>query len=249
MLSLLQMQDAKQHIINKLRQDILLLEGFKQPSAGEINSIGLGTIESAFPNGVFPIGAIHEMICPTPEHLAAGTGFMAGILAALASDDGVCLWIGRYRRLFPPSMMFFNMLPHHIIFVDVRQEKDILWAMEEALKCDGLSAVIAELQTITFAQSRRLQLAVERSKVTGFILNHDPQKAKASTCVARWLVTPLGSEIENGLPGVGFPRWQVELLKVRNGKPGTWTVSWDGNGFSVAEEEPNIIQLPQRKAG
>ncbi|HTI61777.1 Error-prone repair protein ImuA [Mucilaginibacter sp.] len=243
------MQATRQDTINKLRKDILLWEGFKPPALDALGSFGLGSIEGAFPNGVFPVGAIHEMLCPTPEHLAASTGFMAGVVSALASKGGVCLWISRYHRLFPPSLMFFNMPPHHIIFVDVNREKDILWVMEEALKCEGLTAVIAELQTITFAQSRRLQLAVERSKVTGFILHNNPQKAGASTCVARWQVTSLSSEIEGGLPGIGFPRWQVELLKVRNGKPGNWTVSWDGNGFNIAEEEPDIIQLPGRKAG
>jgi protein ImuA len=184
-----------------------------------------------------------------PEQLAASTGFMAGVLSSLAAKGGVCLWINRYQRLFAPSLSFFNIPPHHIIFVDVNREKDILWVMEEALKCEGLTAVIAELQTITFAQSRRLQLAVERSKATGFILHNDPQKAGASTCVARWQVTSLSSETEGGLPGIGFPRWQVELLKVRNGKPGSWTVSWNGSGFNIVEEEPDIIQLRGRKAG
>lgn len=243
------MQATKQDTINKLRKDILLWEGFKPPLADGAGSIGLDCIEAAFPNGVFPVGAIHEMLCPTPEHLAACIGFMAGVLSSLAAKGGVCLWINRYQRLFAPSLSFFNIPPHHFIFVDVKQEKDALWVMEEALKCEGLTAVIAELQTITFAQSRRLQLAVERSKVTGFILHNDPQKARASTCVARWQVTQLESEIEDGLPGVGFPRWQVELLKVRNGKPGSWAVSWDGNGFTIIEEGAKIIQLPERKAG
>ena len=28
------------------------------------------------------------------------------------------------------------------------------------------------------------------------------------------------------MPGVGMPRWKVELLKVRNGVPGEWIVEW-----------------------
>ncbi len=28
------------------------------------------------------------------------------------------------------------------------------------------------------------------------------------------------------MPGVGAPRWKVELLKVRNGLPGAWIVEW-----------------------
>lgn len=40
--------------------------------------------------------------------------------------------------------------------------------MEEALKCGGLAAVVGEVQDISFTASRRLQLAVEQSGVTGF---------------------------------------------------------------------------------
>ena len=34
---------------------------------------------------------------------------------------------------------------------------------------------------------------------------------------------PLRCELEDGMPGVGVPRWNVELLKISNGKPGVVT--------------------------
>ena len=105
-----------------------------------------------------------------------------------------------------------------------------------ALKCGGVAAVIAELREITFAQSRRLQLAVEESKVTGFILRNDLQKLSTTTCVARWQVTPIPSVLEEGMPGVGHPRWQVDLLRVRNGSPGSWQLEWSPGGFLPVEE-------------
>ena len=88
------MQEAKKDIIDKLRKDILLLEGFKSPETTNAGKFGLGLIEAAFPNGIFPIGTIHEMICLTPEQAAATGGFMSGLLASLMQNDGACLWIG-----------------------------------------------------------------------------------------------------------------------------------------------------------
>ena len=38
----------------------------------------------------------------------------------------------------------------------------MLWVIEEALKCEGLAAVIGEIKELSFTQSRRLQLAVEK---------------------------------------------------------------------------------------
>jgi protein ImuA len=234
------MQEAKKDIISKLQQNILLWQGFVPPVAGEAGKIGLGAIESAFPNNVFPTGAIHEMICPTPGQMAATSGFLSGLLGSLMQQGGACLWIGTSRKTFPPALMAFNVEPDRVIFIDVQREKDVLWAMEEALKCEGLAAVIGELREVSFAQSRRLQLAVENSKVTGFLLRSDARKPGSTTCVARWQITSLKSELPDGLPGVGFPRWQVELLKVRNGKPGSWTMEWAGDRFILIEEKAAV---------
>jgi protein ImuA len=231
------MRDTKKTIINQLQKDILHWQGFTPPVVGEARGIGLGPLEVAFPNGVFPIGTIHEMICPTPEQAAATGGLMAGMLGALMQQGGVCLWVSTSRKLFPSSLTAFNIEPDRVIFIDLQREKDVLWAMEEALKCEGLAAVIAEVRDISFAQSRRLQLAVESSKVTGFLLRNDPRKLGTTTCVARWQITPLPSETEDELPGVGFPRWQVDLLRVRNGSPGSWKLEWVKERFVSIEEK------------
>ncbi|MGZ3834096.1 MAG: ImuA family protein, partial [Mucilaginibacter sp.] len=111
------------------------------------------------------------------------------------------------------------------------------------------AAVVTELREISFAQSRRLQLAVESSKVTGFILRNDPRKVGTTTCVARWQITPLPSVLDDELPGVGFPRWQIDLLKVRNGSPGSWTLEWQNGRCIPIEEKAVINELQQRKAG
>jgi protein ImuA len=243
------MPESKQDIISKLRKDILHWEGFRPPQPGNAGGFGLGPIETAFPNGVFPTGTIHEMLCPAPEQSAATAGFIGGILAVLMKKGGACLWISTMEKLFPASLMAFNMEPDRVIFVDLKKEKDVLWVMEEALKCEGLAAVIAELQDISFAQSRRLQLAVESSKVTGFLLRSDTRKVGTTTCVARWQISHLPSEAEDGLPGVGFPRWQVDLLKVRNGNPGSWQVEWKDGSFVPVEEKAAIAEMYERKAG
>jgi protein ImuA len=242
------MPETKRDIISKLQKDILLWEGFKPPQTDNADTFGLGPIGEAFPNGVFPVGALHELVCPTPEQAAATSGFIAGILGTLMKQGGTCLWIGSSKKLFPSSLSVFNVEPDRIIFIDLKRERDVLWVTEEALKCEGLAAVIAELQDINIAQSRRLQLAVERSKVTGFILRTDIYKAKTSTCVARWRISPIPSETEDGLPGVGFPRWQVELLKVRNGNPGVWRMEWAGGSFVSLDEKVIAHKALERRA-
>jgi protein ImuA len=52
----------------------------------------------------------------------------------------------------------------------------------------------------------------------------------------------------DGMPGVGFPRWNVQLLKVRNGKPGAWQIEWSADGFRhIPAFTPVVSILANRK--
>jgi protein ImuA len=223
--------EAKRELIHQLQQDILQWQGYKAMSNSTCGKIGLGNIEAVFPDGVFPKRAIHEFITVLPEHAAASDGFIAGLLATLMEDGAACVWVSTSRRLFPASLSAFNVVPERIIFIDVHTEREALWITEEALKCEGLAAVVAELNGISLIESRRLQLAVEQSGVTGFILRKDGSKTASTVASARWQISPLPSVTEEGLPGLGFPRWRVDLLKVRNGNPGSFTMEWAGDRF------------------
>ena len=231
------MTAKKEDIIAKLRQDIITWEGFRPPVAGEVGNFGLGPIEMAFPNGIFPTGAIHEFVSYGPEETSACSGVIAGIVKTLLEAGGVCLWISYTRRIYPPALKMFGVNPDRVVFVDVPLQKDVLWVAEEALKCDGVAAVVCEAHQLTFMESRRLQLAVEESHVTGFILRKDVRSITTNACVARWRVTPRISRLRPGMPGVGYPQWQVELLKVRNGNPGSWNFEWRHRQFQPVIEK------------
>ncbi|RZL16061.1 MAG: Error-prone repair protein ImuA [Pedobacter sp.] len=236
----------KAHIIAQLQKDLLPLQGIKK-AAGSPLDIGWGAVDEAFPNKTFPIGAMHEFLTARPEDKAATAGFISGIMSALMKKSGAALWISRSRTLFPPALKYYGIEPHHIIFVDLQRERDVLWAMEEALKCNGISAVIGEISELSFNSSRRLQLAVETSCVTGFILRHEPRHINTTACVSRWRITSLPGIGEDGLPGVGFPNWKVELLKIRNGKPGTWNIGWTAGRFRSEEGILTSITRDARK--
>lgn len=222
-------------IIERLQKQILELEGFKLKPAYHQDKIGLEIIEKSFPNHVFPIGAIHEFLCGTAEQMASSVAFISGLLAKLHTPTAIYVWISKQRQLFPAGLKNFGIQPHQIIFINLAQQKDILWATEEALKCKSVSGVMSELHTLTFAQSQRLQLTVEKSKVTSFILRTQTDSVNATSCAARWQINALSSNNPEGLPGVGFPKWQVDLLKIRNGNPNSCTVVWQNGNFNTAK--------------
>jgi protein ImuA len=243
-------QVAKNDIIQQLQREVRSLQGYKRASGDEKFNLGLGPIDMAFPEKTFPIGAVHELISHAPEDAAATNGFVSGLLGRLMHQGGACLWVSTNRSIFPPALKVFGVDPERIIFVDLTRQKEALWAVEEALKCEALAAVVGEISELNFVQSRRLQLAVEQSRVTGFIHRNNPKSENPVACVTRWKIKPLPSAIEDGMPGVGLPRWDVQLLKVRNGKPGSWQVEWSGGSFQhVTAELLSIPDIPTRKAG
>lgn len=242
------MVPIKADIIGELQRDILRLQGFTSKSNAAIN-IELEPLKDAFPNGSFPLGAIHEFLSSRIEDSAATNGFVSGLLASLMRNSGTTLWISSARTLFPPALKSLGLEPDRFIFIDLLKEKDVLWAMDEALKCGALAAVVGEVRELDFTMSRRLQLAVEKSKVTGFILRHNFRKLNTTACVSRWKITHLPSESVNALPGIGFPNWRVELLRMRNGKSGVWDIQFINGKFVPIYKTPFILQVHEKKAG
>ena len=243
---------AKTDVIRQLQKEVLSLQGFKPLADIQSFGAGLGTIERSFPGGIFPTGTVHELISHTEEDSAATNGFIAGLLGKLMLRRKSCVWISTKRTIFPPVLKLFGIEPSQVMFIDVARQSDALWAIEEALKCNALAAVIGEIREVNFTESRRLQLAVEKSKVTGFIHRTNPKSENTVACVTRWKIRQLSSVLDAGMPGVGYPRWSVQLLKVRNGRPGTWHIEWSGGDFQhIAMHAISIpdIQIQTRKTG
>lgn len=230
------MTAEKQQVLAQLKRQLLEVQGFKPSASTHALSFGLGEIEQCFPNATFPIGTIHEFIATHPEDAAATDGFISGLLHKLMENGAPVVWISRNRKLFPPSMERFGTDAQQVIFIDVPYEKQILWTMEEALKTEGLACVIAEIADIDFAQSRRLQLATEKTLVTGFVFRKAPKRALSATpCTVRWQISPEPTHLGENIPGVGSPRWEVTLVKVRNGHTGTFHIEWNSNGFAQVQ--------------
>ncbi|WP_421944288.1 ImuA family protein [Pedobacter sp.] len=230
------MAAVNRDIIHKLQEQILSLQGFKPGNDGTAVDFGFSEIAATFPGKVLPLAAIHEFISTSLEDAAASGGFISALLATLMQKGGLCLWISAQRKIFPPSLVTFGLSPERIIFIDLSAEREVLWATEEALKCESLAAVVTELDEISFAQSRRLQLVIEKSRVTSFIIRKNEDKLSSTLAAARWKISAFPSEAIDGMPGLGFPRWNVELLKVKNGLPGKWHIEYSGGTFKILHE-------------
>jgi protein ImuA len=239
---------TKAEILARLQQDILALQGFRPATVHAEDDTGLGVINRSFPAQTFPLSAVHEFICTTAEEATASGAFIAGLLSSLMRKGAPALWVSSSRLIFPPALKFFGLHPEKVIFLDLKKEKEVAWAMEEALKCSALAAVVGEMPELSFTASRRFQLAVERSGVSCLLLRRNP-KNMATAAVTRWKIKPLPSRADGELPGIGFPRWRVELVKVRNGKPGAWDMEWAEEKFRHVSRLAVLSGGQQKKTG
>ena len=174
------MELKKNTILSQLEKQILPLQGLKKLRTDNDVNINCKAIEQVFPNNAFPIGCTHEYITGCFEDAAPTNGFIACIIGKLMRLGGVCIWISTARHLYPPSLIRFNVLPEHIIFIDLKHEKDVLYVTEEALKCNKVTAVIAEIKNLNLKESRRFQLAAEQSRVCLLYTSPSPRDRSVS---------------------------------------------------------------------
>jgi protein ImuA len=151
------MYQPKSDIIQRLQNEILPLQGYRSTLGKSSIKIDLDAINTAFPNAVFPLGAIHEFMVNAPGTKAATSGFVTSILSSLMKEEGVVIWISADHTIFPPALTFFNIKAHRVIFIDLRNQKQVAWAVEEALQLKGLAAVIGEVRAAQFINYQRSQ--------------------------------------------------------------------------------------------
>lgn len=238
----------KQQIAKQLQAKINAMQGLGKLSCAPVSS-AFSPFSDAFPGKVFPKSAVHEFVSYEPAESASTNAFISALAGKLMPESGLCLWIATEKKIYPAGLSFFGLDPDRIVFIHAPKPKDALWIIEEALKCDAIATVIGEVRELSFTESRRLQLAVERSGVSGFIHRFRPYGQNSVACTTRWKITPIPSLAPDGLPGIGHSRWDVQLIKVKNGRPVSWQVTWSGGQFVPIQEEEQTISIFERHAG
>lgn len=218
-------------LLDDLRARIARLERRGGVSRAEVVPFGMQAIDAALPGGGLARGALHEVAGrgPDVEHGAAAALLIAGLLAR---TRGPVLWVSAQYDLFAPALAAAGLGPARVIHVEAGRA--VLLAMEEGLRHPRLAGVVGEITgSLGLTASRRLQLAAEASGVIAFALRRsrrfdDSRLAEPSAAATRWRITclpsppPLPHVPET--PGLGPPRWRLELVRARGGAAASWIV-------------------------
>jgi protein ImuA len=179
---------------------------------------------------------------PTLSELFAAhprDGAWAGFLLAQLDTSKPLLWVQERMAILESGRVHPPGLPsQNLIHVETRDARDALWAMEEGLRCPGLSAVIGEIwgdpRALDFTATRRLAVASERSGVAAFLIRLGGH-ANLSGARMRWRIASapsLPNDLDRKAPGVAA--WDAELFRARGMPPGRWTLAYEADRFHLA---------------
>jgi len=232
-------------MIEQLRQRLLTVQRMPRIEAGPTAfPLGIPVIDTVLGGGLLR-GVLHEIAASREAHLAAATGFALG-LAALSAPSPRLFWIAEDMALAESGTLHgagfdaFGLAPERLVTVSVAHRRDLLWAMEEALRCRAVDAVIGEMRIgrIDSVMVRRLSLAATENGTFALLLRAAPP-SDASTAASRWIVSTAPSVLTHG---PGAPRFAAQLIRNRRGPAGSWILEWSDSDerFILATHDQSV---------
>lgn len=244
--------------LDRLRRELCAAEAAAglAPAGGAALALGIPAIDGVLGGGL-SCGALHEIAAMHETETAAATGFALALAARQGfpswrgasrveervGSTGIAgrnvLWIAEDLSLaengapYGPGLDGAGIAPERLITVTAARGRDVLWAMEEALRCRAVGVVIGEMRSrgIDQVMTRRLALAAAAGDTLGLLLRTAPHD-EPSAAATRWIIgaTPSqrssgGDERCHGL--VGPPRLTARLVRNRRGHLGAWIVEWN----------------------
>jgi hypothetical protein len=133
----------------------------------QVEPSGWTQLDAILPGGGWQSGTIVELL-----PAATGIGEVRLVIPALArltrQERHVALIAPPYVP-FAPALEQNGVRLDRLLIVHASAADDILWACEQVLRCKSFAAVLAWPLTIRDRETRRLQLAAEAGRSTGFV--------------------------------------------------------------------------------
>lgn len=243
---------SRQARLKAVREKLAVLEG----TAGRgVAPFGDPRIDSCLPGGGLALGRWHEAVGEGMEiETAAAAGAFIAALAAPLATRGAVVWVMRRRDLYAPGLAGLGFPAERLIQVRAPSEAAALAALEDALGAAGVIAAIGEVEDLDLTAGRRLQLACERHGAIGFVIRRRlfgggaAASGLAGAAATRWRIASAPSQPAPGEPGLGPPRWRVELERCRGGRTGAWIMEKSDGALPlrvVAELGDRQLDTPQ----
>ena len=232
----------KAQTIESLKTRIAALEA--RPALGETPRAALPTSPLALEPGL-----LEEIFTDEPRNAGAALGLALGQARFLLNAERHAII---YLQLtsetqetglpYGPGLQSFGIDPAALVLGRMDNIIDLLWALEEAIACRPVAAVIADIATrhraLDFTASRRLSLKAASTGATVILLRYGRAREASAAQLRVRLVPVVSGETPFDAQAPGPPRWRCTLEKGRARTAAGVTeilLDWTGNGFAAVE--------------
>jgi protein ImuA len=241
-------------IVDELRRLLPRMESIV--GASRALPFGLDALDAHLPQGGLTVGALHEVAPQQHGDTPAAFGFLAALLARFTPSTPSTrplLLVASPRALADHGRPHGHGLhrlgldPARLILVETKNDKQALWATEEALRSGVPAAVGGAIQKLDLKASQRLHLAAGEAGLP-LILLRPASAAEASAAATRWRIGAAEAARDRfGL--ITRTRWNVRLERCRNGRPGEWLVELDHAAYRFSLAAALADPALPRRAG
>lgn len=220
-------------LIEQLQNQIRRAETTRRVDDGTCISSGCEAINRMLPAGGYLPGAIVQWL----THGGQGVDFLSLLAAKNACEQGGALVVfDPHNRFYPPAAAAIGINLGNLIILRADEasnsnhsphdsQSNLLWAIDQALRCPAVAAVWGAIDSIGEKWFRRFQLSAETSGCLGLFIQPLRQSRQPSWAEVQWTVGPSSkqsrpqassSSPEHSLQAGRELRLSLKLTRCRN---------------------------------
>ena len=154
-------------VVADLRRQLQGMERTHLPRERRCVTSGFPALDQVLPQGGLEAGSLVEWLSQGP---GSGTLPLALQMARQVCDErGLLVMVDRTHRLYPPALETWGFSLQRLLWVRPKSVEDERWAVDQALRCPGVSAVWCSMGALDSRWLRRFQLAAETGGTLGLL--------------------------------------------------------------------------------
>jgi hypothetical protein len=180
----------RQALVQTLAEQMRQCETARRRGRQATISTGFAALDRLLPGGGLHRGTLAEWV---PRDGGGATTLALAVARNACGELGTLVVIDRRRTFYPLAAAACGIDLSRLLIVRPQHDRDETWAIDQALRSGGASAVLAWPDRLDDHLFRRLQLAAEAGDAVGLFLRPVRAIAEPSWAEVRWLVEPLPS--------------------------------------------------------
>ena len=208
-----------------------------KPLTDEIISTGCQPWDQLLPRGGFVPGQLVEWLSSRAGSGAATLAWWVAVRAVSVATahqhaTPTIVVVDRDGDFYPPAAIAAGISPQQVMIVRPKNQADMMWVIDQALRCSAVTAVWSNLHKIDPRHFRRMQLAAEEGATLGLLIRPAAVQGQPSWSDLQLLVEPqpTASQLE---PNPSHPtdrahqahpieqrHWHLRVLRCRGGTAG-----------------------------